>query len=1078
MRNLLACTCLTPLALLAVTGTAARAETTITTKVTTGQKSSTIKAGAADDLRITSAGSVVLAAGGGAAVTLDSNNKITNEGAIQTNDLNDVTGILVNGGTTGTVTNSGKIELLESYAPTDADKDGDLDGALARGARRIGIRIAPGGTFTGNIVNSGSISIEGNDSAGIALDGALAGSLTQSGTIAVVGDRAVGVRAGAVSGDVRITGATGATGLGATAVSLDGNIGGAFVIQAAVASTGYRATTAPSDVSKLDADDLLQGGPAVRVGADVAKGIFFDVPPKDSSATDNDEDKDGVEDSKEGSAAVTSYGAAPALLVGSATRTVTIGAVAGNANGHGMVLNGTIAGRGVYSGVEANGIVIGGLGQAVNVAGGMTVTGAVGAVSNAANATGIRIGSDATVNEIRVSGSVTAQGASTASTISRGIVVDQGATVTAIRNSGTIGAAASGAGSASAIVDNSGKIALVENSGAITIATLGLDTGRAVAIDLRSNNAGAVVRQTTVGQGVTAPSISGDILFGAGDDQLDLADGKVLGTSRFGTGANRLTMAGDAEYSGSAVFGSGADRMSLAGTSVFSGSADFGGGADVLALSGTARFSGSLLNATGLAVDVAGGTLELSGTGTAAIASLNVGATGVLGVTLDPAAGKSSLYQVAGNAAFAQGSKLQVRLNSVSGSLGTYTVLKAGSLTGTAGLTSTSVLLPVFLKSSLTANEQAGEIKVAIARKTAAEIGLNRSEAGAWDAVYSVLDKDTKLAGAFLQMSETETFRDSIQQLLPEHAGGVFETVTQASRATARMLRDPGAPYFDAGQWGFWVQQVAWGTSKNLGDTSEYDITGWGANGGAEIALGSAGRIGASLSYLSGRDEGINDSEVRTDQYELGVHWRGEWGGFRSFVRGSAAAIKFDGTRHFSGVVNGEEIRRTSTGEWDGRLYSAAAGISYEAAFGRFSLRPLLAIDYYRLTEDGYAESGGGNAMDLTVDKRKSDEFAGEASLTLGYDFKERKDRDSGFFRVEIEGGRRQILGGDIGATTARFGSGTAFTLLPEKRTDGWTGKLRLIGGSGDFSIGGEVGAEEQQGRAAVSGRIALQIGF
>ncbi|PSJ36569.1 autotransporter domain-containing protein [Sphingomonas deserti] len=1068
---------MTPLALFAITGTSAQAETTITTKVTTAQKTSTIKAGAADDLRITSAGSVVPTVAG-AAVTLDSNNKVTNEGLIQTNDVNDVTGILANAGTTGTITNSGKIELLESYAPTDGDKDGDLDGALASGTRRIGIRTAPGGTFTGNVVNSGTITIEGNDSAGIALDGALAGSLTQSGTITVVGDRAVGVRAGDVSGDVRITGNTGATGLNATAVSLDGNVGGAFVIQASVASTGYRATTAPSDVSKLDADDLLQGGPAIRVGADVAKGIFFDVPPKDSSTTDNDEDKDGVEDAKEGSAAVTSFGSAPALLVGSATRTVAIGAVAGNANGHGMVLNGTVTGRGVYGGVDANGIVIGGLGQAVSVAGGMTVTGAVGAVSNAANATGIRIGSGATVNEIRVAGSVTAQGASTATTISRGIVVDQGATVTAIRNSGTIGAAASGAGSASAIVDNSGKVSLVENSGAITIATLGLDTGRAVAIDLRSNNAGVIVRQTLVGQGVAAPSISGDILFGAGDDQLDLADGKVLGTSRFGTGANRLTMSGDAEYSGGAVFGAGADRMTLGGTSVFSGSADFGGGADVLALSGTARFSGTLVNAGSLAVDVAGGTLELASTGTAAIGSLTVGSAGVLGVTLDPAAGKSSLYQVAGTASFAQGSKLQVRLNSVSGSLGTYTVLKAGTLTGTAGLTSTSVLLPAFLKSSLTASEQAGEIKVAITRKSASEIGLNRSEAGAWDAVYSVLDKDAKVAGAFLQMTETETLRDSIQQLLPEHAGGVFETVTQASRTTARMLRDPGAPYVDAGTWGFWVQQVAWGTSKDLGDTSEYDITGWGANGGAEIALGGAGRIGASLSYLSGRDEGINDSEVRTDQYELAVHWRGQWGGFRSFVRGSAAAIKLDGTRQFSATVGGEEIRRTSSGEWDGRLYSAAAGISYEAEFGRLSLRPLLAIDYYRLTEDGYTETGGGSAMDLVVDDRKSDEFAGEASLTLGYAFKAPSGKDDGFFRAEIEGGRRQILGGDIGATTARFAGGTPFTLLPEKRTDGWTGKLRLIGGSGDFSIGGEVGAEEQQGRAAVSGRIALQIGF
>jgi hypothetical protein len=52
--------------------------------------------------------------------------------------------------------------------------------------------------------------------------------------------------------------------------------------------------------------------------------------------------------------------------------------------------------------------------------------------------------------------------------------------------------------------------------------------------------------------------------------------------------------------------------------------------------------------------------------------------------------------------------------------------------------------------------------------------------------------------------------------------------------------------------------------------------------------------------------------------------------------------------------------------------------------------------------------------------------------------------------------------------------------LQPESRSDGWTGKLRLAGGTSEFSIGGEVGAEQQQGqgRAAVAGRVTLQMGF
>ena len=112
--------------------------------------------------------------------------------------------------------------------------------------------------------------------------------------------------------------------------------------------------------------------------------------------------------------------------------------------------------------------------------------------------------------------------------------------------------------------------------------------------------------------------------------------------------------------------------------------------------------------------------------------------------------------------------------------------------------------------------------------------------------------------------------------------------------------------------------------------------------------------------------------------------------------------------------------------------------------------------------------------MDLTVEDRTSDELAGEATLTAGYDFGSR-DRNEGWFRAEIEGGRRQILGGSIGETVARFGTGPAFTLVPETREDGWLGRLRLLGGNSDFSVGGEFGAEEQQGRAGISFRVGLQ---
>ena len=60
-----------------------------------------------------------------------------------------------------------------------------------------------GGTFTGNIANSGDITVEGNQSAGIAIDSTLAGNLSiTGGSINVLGDNSVGIRTAAVNGNV------------------------------------------------------------------------------------------------------------------------------------------------------------------------------------------------------------------------------------------------------------------------------------------------------------------------------------------------------------------------------------------------------------------------------------------------------------------------------------------------------------------------------------------------------------------------------------------------------------------------------------------------------------------------------------------------------------------------------------------------------------------------------------------------------------------------------------------------------------------------------------------------------------
>jgi len=1018
MRLLLASTGLG--AVFAMLATPATAETVVSTATTAPLSTST-----SGDIRVTSTGSIKPT--GGAAITINSNNAVKNEGVLGITGANGAVGILANPGFSGDITNSGTITIDEDYTPTDSDKDGDLDGPFAQGNNRFGIHVVSGGTYAGNIVNSGTITIEGNQSAGIAVDSALTGSLSTTGKISVAGDDSVGIRTGAVSGNVTIGSASTTTvqGKNSIGVLLGGDVGGAVVIQGNVVSTGYRSTVGPADPSKLDSDDLLQGGSAVVVAGNVAHGILLDSKPADLDANEADEDHDGIPDAQETTANLTTYGSAPALAIGSATQDISIGAVTGSANG--LVIKGRVAAAGVYNGVQATAVSIGGTGHGVQVAGGMTVNGTVEALASGASATGIHIGAGASVPTISVGGLVSAQGGGTASSAADALLIDSGATVNSVTNSGTITATRAGdSGSAAAIVDKSGTLSLVQNSGSITVANAASLGDLATAIDLSANTTGAIVRQIAGAQGSAAPSISGNILFGTGNDTLDVQAGSV------------------------------------------SGKVDFGGGSDVLNLGGGAAFRGTLANSGGAAVSIgAGSTLDIKNTGAVNLASLTTGSGSSLGVTI--AGGDHTLYNVAGAASFGAGTKILVTLDRVGSAVGNYTIIDAGSLVGGENLTSSVVTLPFLFNSELTTDATSGQVTLGITRKDNGALGLNRSEMAIVDAALEAADKDLPFSSVFLTVADSATLKGALQQMLPEHSGGVFETVTKGSRLAADILASP-KPLS-----GLWFQQEAWGSSKGIGDTSSYKLDGWGANAGYDVSLGAAGNVGLTAAYFFGRDSHLGNDLI-SNHYEGGLYWRDSIGPFHAWARGTFGTVNFDSKRHFSASSQSGAVTRESEGKWNGRVFSGSGGLSYEAHAGRLNIRPNASLEYYKLNEDGYTETGGGDGFDLTVRSRKSDETAANAMLAFGYDI-DRADADSeGWFRVELEGGRRQILSGSIGETVASFGTGTAFTLLPEQRESGWRGGLRLLGGGSMLNFGAELNAEQQQGDVSIGGRVAVTI--
>ena len=274
---------------------------------------------------------------------------------------------------------------------------------------------APAGRSPATIANSGTITIEGNDSAPASRSaGRSPDHFTNSGTITVVGDRSVGIRAGDISGTVRLAGTIAASGEDAVGVSLDGDIGGALVVQGAIGATGYRSTTLAGRHVEARRRRSAPGRPGAAHRRQCRRRHHLRRPPPNNSTTDADEDKDGIEDAKEGTAAISSYRRGAAVQIGSATAPVTRRrgrrqpptVTAWSSTARSPATASTPAST-------ANGLVVGGLGGAVTIAGGMTVNG-VGRARGptARSATAIRIGSGASVPAIRVAGTIRASGGS------------------------------------------------------------------------------------------------------------------------------------------------------------------------------------------------------------------------------------------------------------------------------------------------------------------------------------------------------------------------------------------------------------------------------------------------------------------------------------------------------------------------------------------------------------------------------------------------------------------------------------------------------------------------------------------
>lgn len=1065
----------------------------IDTETTTPLQTSTANNGEACDVRVQGTGSIDITAG--TAITVDSDNAARIEGSLTSTDVNDTTGVELQGGNSGRLFLTGTIDLSETTENTDTDSDFTPDGDFAEGSGRTGILISGAAPFVGNVTASttSTINIDGNDSYAMrVLEAAsITGDINLNGTIRVIGGIArdasgnpVGGASagllveGTVDGDINQAGSLTSTGEGVRGIDVSGNVTGGITNGGTINNTGYRFVDRGTNLAladAIDASDTLQAGSAIYVAGNVGEGVHLQ--------REETFDENGISTGFEGSSILNHAGSAPAILFDGNGTNIMIGMIVPVTDTdrahlqYAFVNQGTVTANAVFDDLSAVGLEV----RDATLEGGISNSGSMNVETFRSSSDGdantslsrvVVLGSGAIVDEINNSGIMVATVTENAGDvfadidnplapqdlIAVAIDVEANANITSIVNSGAIRAALVGReGTAVAIRDASGTLTVINNSGAI------LATGQTsdpvdnsdtdftlIALDLTANTTGVTINQTVAvdtdpNDGFTpaSPIISGDVLLGSGDDTVNLEAGGILGDL------------------------------------------DFADGADTLSLSGGSTFQGTLTDTGDLVISVVENSSLIQTTATPINAtSASFDGTSTFSPTLSGQSGLASTIITSGDITFGQGATIAPILTDVvDQASNTFTILDAGGTLSIGNeLDSLLSFTSPFLYDTtfqIDPNNPNALLITLDLRDTAA-LGLDNVQNASFASAYDALFGSQELAQAFVNITDGTEFRRGLNQLLPEFASAarhfVVANVDGAVGAVGSHLDNARRSQEQSG--GAWVQEFTYFADRALAGLSEqFRGFGFGFTGGFDTAMGPFHTAGVNIGFASTEIEDVGgfDDPMNVITLQGGLYAGFETGDFSLDLYGGGGYNNFEQTRNVS-IGNFTE---TTDGDWSGSHINGSIRGGYDIELNKkLWMRPAFSVDYLRLMENAYSETSAltNSAIALSVDDRTSELAGATAMLNIGGNFEGRRTWIRPSLRV---GYRNEFINDGVVTTYGFSGRELRSTLISEAfPSEGVLLGFSLAAGTGYSSFGFDFDSDVRDGFIRHTGRIVLRMIF
>ncbi len=443
---------------------------------------------------------------------------------------------------------------------------------------------------------------------------------------------------------------------------------------------------------------------------------------------------------------------------------------------------------------------------------------------------------------------------------------------------------------------------------------------------------------------ISAPSISGDVNFGDGDNVFTVSAGTVNGNISFGDGDDRLTlsneMADDADDNYTAPITTVTGRITK--------------GANELDVTIGDRAQLHLVAQEG------DDDTETEGVN---ISNLTLTGSGNLKFTIDPDNLDNEVLNVVGTVDLADNAKLTPALTSLmsAGSLETVELMTYTTLTkNNADINSYLADETPFIYDVSLSDNETDTISANFRIKSVADLGINQTEGAALAAVIDHFSKEENavLESRLTALSDEEDFNSAYRQLLPHYSDGTAQQLAVLAEASTGAVSQHLQLVAAGGRRGGdgWVQQFGdFRKQDSAADNGTVSGTSYGIAFGYDFPLGNIEAMGlyTQINFTAVNQKTSPINEVKSDGTAFGAYIADSLGPLRFEVNAAYGMHDLESDR----FVSFGYAERASAA-WNATSTSASARFAYPIFEDTHLLRLEAGIDYFNLAHDDYQETG------------------------------------------------------------------------------------------------------------------------